>query len=73
MKCDICEKPLEADSAHSDESGDYHTTCWDEWFKQEALSHGIPLSVIEGRTKLSDHFSPEYINWKSGRETKEDV
>jgi len=30
---------------------------WKEW----ALSAGIPLSVIELRTKLLDHFSEEYI------------
>lgn len=28
---------------------------------ESALGAGIPLSVIEGRTKLTDHFSPEYI------------
>lgn len=38
-----------------------------EAHKQGALDAGIPLSVIEGRTKLSDHFSPEYINDKCGR------
>lgn len=31
---------------------------------QSALDAGIPLSVIEGRTKLSDHFSAEYIESK---------
>lgn len=28
---------------------------------ESALDAGIPLSVIEGRTKLTDHYSPEYI------------
>lgn len=32
-----------------------------EWFVQSALQAGIPHSVIEGKTKLTDHFSPEYI------------
>lgn len=31
------------------------------WFTREARGAGIPLSVIEGKTKLSDHFSSEYI------------
>jgi hypothetical protein len=35
-----------------------------EAFKQSALDAGIPLSVIEGRTKLSDHFSEDYIDFK---------
>ena len=38
-----------------------------EAFKQGALEAGIPLSVVEGRSKLSDHFSPEYISDKCGR------
>jgi len=38
--------------------------------KQAALQAGIPLSVIEGKTKLSDHFSEDYINWKTGRHVK---
>ena len=35
-----------------------------EFLKRAALSSGIPLSVIEGKTKLSDHFSPDYIRMK---------
>lgn len=31
-------------------------------FVNGALEAGIPLSVIEGKTKLTDHFSQEYIN-----------
>jgi len=62
MKCQICEKPItDPDNAYSDDSGEYHTPCIDEWNKQSALDAGIPLSVIEGKTKLSDHFSEEYI------------
>jgi hypothetical protein len=40
----------------------------DEEFEKRALEHGIPLSVIRSETKLSDHFSKEYINWKCNRE-----
>jgi len=36
-----------------------------EAFKIGALEAGIPLSVIEGKTKLSDHFSQDYINAKA--------
>lgn len=35
--------------------------------KQGALDAGIPLSVIEGKTKLSDHFSESYINHMCNR------
>lgn len=35
-------------------------------FTLEALEAGIPLSVIEGKTKLSDHFSPDYIKAQRG-------
>lgn len=37
------------------------------FYKKEALAAGIPLSVIEGKTKLTDHFSEDYINWKCNR------
>lgn len=35
--------------------------------KEEALNAGIPLSVIEGKTKLTDHFSQEYIDFQCGK------
>ena len=38
-----------------------------EEFKSRAIEAGIPLSVIEGKTKLSDHFSQDYINEQCGR------
>jgi len=44
----------------------YEKICQEIW-KQEALDAGIPLSVIEGKTKLSDHFSPEYITQQCGK------
>jgi hypothetical protein len=31
------------------------------WTEREAQAAGIPLSVIRGKTKLSDHFSKEFI------------
>ncbi len=42
-----------------------------ECLKRNALEAGIPLSVIEGKTKLRDHFPQEYIDWKCGRESTE--
>jgi hypothetical protein len=62
MKCEICSKPIAADELYSDDSGEYHTACIDKWNQQSALDAGIPLSVIEGKTKLSDHFSETYID-----------
>ena len=38
-----------------------------ESFKREALAAGIPLSVIEGKTSLRDHFSEEYISQQTNR------
>lgn len=36
-----------------------------DWYlTQEAISHGIPTSVVKGETKLRDHFSQDYIDWK---------
>jgi hypothetical protein len=37
----------------------------------EAIQAGIPRSVVAGKTKLSDHFSEDYINWKCNKETPE--
>jgi hypothetical protein len=36
-----------------------------------AVAAGIPRSVVEGRTKLSDHFSNVAIDLMCGRNTKE--
>jgi hypothetical protein len=33
-------------------------------FRQAAIDAGIPESVVDGKTKLTDHFSPEYIESK---------
>lgn len=39
----------------------YDTLC-------QALKAGIPRSVIEGKTKLTDHFSQDYIDMQTGRD-----
>lgn len=36
------------------------------YFKHGALLAGIPRSVVDGKTKLSDHFSSDYIKFKTG-------
>lgn len=42
-----------------------------DWYMaQEALSHGIPASVVQGKAKLRDYFSEEYINWKCNIDSK---
>lgn len=35
-------------------------------FVSSALDAGIPLSVVMGKTKLTDHFSREYIDAQCG-------
>lgn len=39
---------------------------------EDALAAGIPLSVIDGKTRLSDHFSKEYIDWRCNKQTSSD-
>lgn len=65
-KCDTCGKNTEV---QVDESGQYCEPCYLEWAKQGALAAGIPLSVIEGKTKLTDHFSQEYIDAQCGKKS----
>lgn len=64
QNCEIC---LTAKAEHSDDSGEYCLPCLRKITVQSALDAGIPLSVIEGKTKLSDHFSKEYIAKQCGR------
>lgn len=40
--------------------------------RDNALEAGIPLSVIEGKTKLTDHFSQEYIDQQCNKDSHED-
>jgi hypothetical protein len=54
--CRECELPI-TDSPEGEP-----TTCDD----CRALDAGIPLSVIKGETKLTDHFSREYIDHQAG-------
>jgi len=68
--CGICEKEIEVKDHYTDGEGDFHEACWFEWFRKEALSHGIPASVIDGKTKLKDHFSRDYIDWKCNKKAE---
>jgi len=34
---------------------------------RSALDAGIPLSVIQGKTELREHFSQDYIDWKRSK------
>lgn len=44
------------------------TSAWEEeQAKRPALEAGIPLSVVEGKTKLKDHFSKEVIDFNTGK------
>jgi hypothetical protein len=48
-------------------SDDIMELAYARWERDEALAAGIPLSVIEGKTKLTDHFSKDYIAWQCGK------
>lgn len=65
--CDVCDDSFKSDYGHIDDSGNYCKDCYKAMQKQSALDAGIPLSVIEGKTKLTDHFSQEYIDSQCGR------
>ena len=41
------------------------------YMTESALDAGIPLSVIEGKTKLSDHFTKEQIKAETNEEEDE--
>ena len=51
----------------SDDNADEYTP--KEW-EAAALAAGIPMSVIRGETKLSDHFSKEYIDHMANTESE---
>jgi hypothetical protein len=46
---------------HDGEDTDPNCPSCQTSLRQSALDAGIPASVVEGKTKLTDHFSPEYI------------
>lgn len=71
--CDDCKATfdVEIDDGHVGDDGFYCYSCWTEYEKQSALDAGIPLSVIEGKTKLSDHYSKEYLDIIFGKSERD--
>lgn len=69
---------LIAETLEKLEEDSLNCTCGDEMpvceccFKKEALEAGIPLSVIEGKSRLTDHFSKDYINFKANKKDDSD-
>ena len=64
--CDECKRIL-PEEHYSDDAGSWCYDCARELRRQAALNAGIPQSVIDGETKLRDHFSREYIDAQCGR------
>ena len=65
--CEICNTKINQDDLYADDSGDYHQDCIDKYHYESAILAGIPKSVVDGHTNLSDHFSKEYINFKCNK------
>jgi hypothetical protein len=62
------------DCGHDGEDTDPNCPSCQAAFRQSALDAGIPASVFDGKTKLTDHFSPEYIKAQANpKGDKEDV
>lgn len=59
--CDDCGRYAKREACEMDDAGIWCERCREAQEKEAALAAGIPLSVIEGRSKLSDHFSADYI------------
>jgi hypothetical protein len=64
--CDDCAKSFERDSGHCGDDAILCGPCAERNIRESALAAGIPASVIEGKTKLSDHFSKDYIDHMRG-------
>lgn len=65
--CDKCKVELAEDEHYSGDDGTWCTPCRRDIERQAALDAGIPQSVIDGETRLTDHFSREYIDAQCGR------
>lgn len=69
MICELCKIEIRDHHNHyADDSGDYHEECLEKYQYEQAYYAGIPKSVLDGKTKLRDHFSKEYIDWKCNRD-----
>ena len=63
--CDECKRVLPVDH-YSDDAGSWCYDCVREQRRQAALDAGIPPSVVDGSTKLTDHFTRDYIDSQRG-------
>lgn len=70
VTCDDCRKKVPYDESIGNDSGDWCEDCYQKMWKQGARDAGIPELVIEGKTKLRDHFSQEYIDHQCKRNLK---
>lgn len=60
--CDSCGVGFGPDDCgRIDDAGSWCDACHAREEREAQLAAGIPLAVIEGRAKLTDFFSPEYI------------
>lgn len=72
-QCDQCDSHFETGSGRLGEDGSFCDKCDRTNMIQGALDAGIPMSVIMGRTKLSDHFSERYINAQCGKPSHDET
>ena len=66
--CELCKDPIKPIDLTTDGEHEFHEACWLNYLNDQVFLAGIPRSVIEGETKLSDHFIESYINYKCNRE-----
>ena len=59
--------PHEVDALYNEVERQIHAQ-----YRADAIAAGIPASVVDGKTKLSDHFSESYINHMCNRENVSD-
>ena len=62
-----CEKCLSFDVSYIGDDQILCENCYIEFVSQSALNAGIPFSVVQGKTKLTDHFSQDYIDFKRNK------
>ena len=67
IECEICNKNIELDHYDTDGEHNFHEICWTNYQNETAISCGIPKSVVDGKTNLTDHFTKEYINNKCNK------
>lgn len=72
-ECDGCEVEFDLDEGgESNDGGTWCGACERALRREAALAAGIPLSVVEGKTALRDHFPQSYIDAQCGREPSGD-